>query len=46
MNDDYSKNFLNKNISNLESQKNLTCHFSTLDRVPTEKEDVKSSLGS
>ena len=37
---------LNENISKLESQKNLTYQFSTLDSVATEKEDVKSSLGS
>ena len=29
-----------------QSQKNLTYEFSTLDKVATEKEDVKSSLGS
>ena len=40
------RKILNENISNLESQKNITYQFSTLDSVATEKEDVKSSLGS
>ena len=46
VNDDYDKEVSDENTSNLQSQKNLACEFSNLDKVATEKkEKVKSSLG-
>ena len=46
MNDDQDKEMLDENTSNFQSQKSLTYEFSTLDKVATEEEDVKSTLGS
>ena len=46
MNDDHDKEVLDDNTSNFQGQKNLTYEVSTLDKVETEKEDVKSTLGS
>ena len=46
MNDDYDKEMLIENTSNFQDQKSLTHEFSTLDKVATEEEAVKSSLGS
>ena len=46
MNNDYDKEMLDENTSNLLSQKNLTYEFSTLDKVALEEEYVKPSLGS
>ena len=46
MNDDYHKEILNENISNFQGQKSLNYEFSTLEKVASEQEDVKSSLGS
>ena len=46
MNDDYDKEILDENTTNLQSQKNLTYEFSTLHKVTTEEEDAMSSLGS
>ena len=46
MNDNYDKEMLRENASNLWSQKNLTHEFSTSDKVATERKDEKSSLGS
>ena len=46
MNDDYDKEMLDGNTRNLQSRKNLTYEFLTLDKVATEEEGVKSSLGS
>ena len=43
MNHDHDKEFLDENTSNLI---NLTYEFFNLDKVATEEEDVKSSLGS
>ena len=37
---------LDKNTGNFQGQKSLTYQFSTLDKVETELEDVKSTLGS
>ena len=37
---------LDENTSNFQGQKSLTYEFSTLDKVATEKEDIKSTLGS
>ena len=37
---------LDKNTGNFQGQKSLTYQFSTLDKVETEEEDVKSTLGS
>ena len=46
VNDDYDKEVSDENTSNLQSQKNLACEFSNLDKVATEEEEkVKSSLG-
>ena len=45
MNDDYDKEMLDENTSNLQSQKNLTYEFSISDRV-TSEEDVNLSLRS
>ena len=45
MNDDYDKEMLDENTSNLQSQKNLTYKFSISDRV-TSEEDVNLSLRS
>ena len=46
MNDDYDKEISSENTSNFQDQKTLTYGFSTLDKVATEEEAVKSSLGS
>ena len=46
MNDDYGKEMSSENTSNFQDQKTLTYGFSTLDKVATEDEVVKSSLGS
>ena len=46
MNDNYDKEILVENTSNLQSQKNLTCEFSSFNKVATEKEEVMWSLGS
>ena len=46
LNDNYDKEMLHENASNLWSQKNLTHEFSTSDKVATERKDEKSSLGS
>ena len=46
MNNDQDKEMLDENTSNFQSQKSLTYEFSTLDKVATEEEDVKSSMGS
>ena len=40
MNDNYDKEILVENTSNLQSQKNLTCEFSSFNKVATEKEEV------
>ena len=46
VNDDYDKEVSDENTSNLQSQKNLACEFSNLDKGATEEEEkVKSSLG-
>ena len=45
VNDDYAKEMLDENTSNLQSQLNLIYEFSTLDKAATE-EDVISSMGS
>ena len=46
MNDDHDKEMLDENTNNFQGQKSLTYEFSTLDKVATEEEDVKSTLGS
>ena len=46
MNDDYDKEMLSENTSNFHDQKSLTYEFLTLDKVATEEEAVKASLGS
>ena len=46
MNDDHDKEMLDENTNNLSGQKSLTYEFWTLDKVATEEEDLKSSLGS
>ena len=37
---------LDENTTNVQGQKSLTYEFSTLDKVATEEEDVRSILGS
>ena len=46
MNDDHDKEMLDENTSNFQSQRVLTYESSTLDKVATEEEDVKSTLSS
>ena len=46
MNDDYDKEMLSENTSNFHDQKSVTYEFLTLDKVATEEEAVKASLGS
>ena len=43
MNGDHDKEVLDENTNNFQGQKSLTYEFSTLDKVATEEEDVKSS---
>ena len=40
LNDNYDKEILVENTSNLQSQKNLTYEFSSFNKVATEKEEV------
>ena len=43
MNGDHDKEVLDENTNHFQGQKSLTYEFSTLDKVATEEEDVKSS---
>ena len=45
VNNDYGKEMLDENTSNLLSQKYLTYEFSTLDKVALKEAYVKLSLG-
>ena len=44
MNDDHDKEILDENTNNFQGQNSLTYEFSTLRKVSTEEENVKSSL--
>ena len=46
MNNDHDKKILDENTNNFQGQNSLTYEFSTLDKVATEEEHVKSSLCS
>ena len=46
MNDDHDKEILDESTNNFQGQIIPTYEFSTLDKVATEEEDVKSSLCS
>ena len=46
INDDHDKEILDENPYNFQGQKSISYEFSTLDKVATEEEDVKSSLCS
>ena len=46
VNDNYGKEMLDKNTSNLLSQENLSYEFSTLDKAALEQKYVKPSLGN
>ena len=46
MNDDHDKEMLDEKHQQISGSKSLTYEFSTLDKVATEEEDVKSNLGS
>ena len=46
VNDNYGKEMLDENTSNLLSQENLSYEFSTLDKVTIEQKYVKPSLGN
>ena len=46
MNDDHDREMLDEKHQQISGSRSLTYEFSTLDKVATEEEDVKSNLGS